>query len=276
MENGKKHFTLRNVASEADQKPAAVRSVYRAVNILVSLSNNINTLNDITSYTKLSKPTAYRLLKTLEELLMVTQDPLTHQYHLGPLFNQMASNPVTNHQYLINCASEEVKKLWEYSGETVELNIMVGLQYIRLYEIPSKYDLKVVSGPDPVGPIFVGATARLLLSQLEDEDFRAALKHINIPRITEQSVVDKREIASRAEEIRRSGYATSYGERIAGALCISARIDNYFWPVALSLIGPESRLKPTEQQAIAEVKTSAARVSANIKEFFRAKGVIAE
>ena len=210
----------------------------------------------------------------MEELHMVTQDPVTRHYYLGPLINQIASNPQANHHYLITSALEELKFLWDFSGETVELNIMVGLQYIRLHEIQSKFDLKVVQGPDPVGPIYVGATAKILLSQLNDEDLQIAMRNIEIKPVTEHSVTNKRELKKQIKQIRKQGYSISYGERISGALCISAAVSNYFWPVALSLIGPESRLKPQLEETIEKVKTSAQRVSDNIKEYFKIKGVV--
>jgi DNA-binding IclR family transcriptional regulator len=274
VSNSNKKFVLRNYTINYDQKPSAIRSVYRAINIIVCLSNGINTLTDIANHTKLTKPTVYRLLKTLEELLMVTQDPTTHQYYLGPLINQIASNPETNHHYLITCALAELRQLWESSGETVELNIMVGVQYRRIYEIPSRYELKVVAGPDPVGPIFVGATAKVLLSQLDDADLKAALKNIRISHVTEHSVTDKKELIAQAKKIREQGYAISHGERIEGALCISAPVKGYFWPVALSVVGPEARFYPRVEKFLKEIMASASRISDNITEFFQAKGVI--
>jgi IclR family KDG regulon transcriptional repressor len=231
-------------------------------------------VTDIAAYCKLTKPTVFRLLKTLEELLMVIQDPSSHRYYLGPLVNQIASNPLANHHYLITCALEELQRLWDLTGETVELNIMVGLQYIRLYEIPSKYELKVVNGPDPVGPIFVGATAKVLLSQLEDKELKTALKHVRIRHITEHSVTDEKELLVQLKEIRKQGYGISLGERILGALCISVPVNDYFWPVALSVVGPESRFRPLVDKTLQEIRKSSERISDTITEFFLAKGVI--
>jgi len=259
---------------DKDQKPTSIRAVYRAVRILVCLSNNTNTLTEIANCCGLTKPTTFRLMKTMEELNLVTQDPTTRHYYLGPLINQIASNPQANHHYLITSALEELRYLWDFSGETAELNIMVGLQYIRLHEIQSKFDLKVVQGPDPVGPIYVGATAKVLLSQLNDEDLQIAMRNIEIRPVTEYSVTDKRELKKQIKQIGKQGYSISYGERISGALCISAPVRNYFWPVALSLIGPEVRLKPRLEETLEKVKSSAHRVSENIKEYFKLKGVI--
>lgn len=276
MKNRNIYFTLRNFALDDEKKPAAIRSVYRAVDILVCLSNGINTLTEITLQTHLSKPTVYRLLKTLEELLMVTQDPSTHRYYLGPLVHQIASNPETNHQYLTSCAFEELRRLWEYSGETVELNTMVGVQYARIYEIPSKYDLKVVNGPDPVGAVYVGAPAKVLLSQLDDDELKAIVRNIKLSRVTEYSVVDRDKLLDQVRKVRERGYEVSLGERIPGAMCISAPVKNYFWPVALALTGPEIRLRPTADEVIKEVTASAERISVTIKEFLEAKGVMAK
>lgn len=275
MINRNFYFTLRNLTSADEKKPTAIRSVYRAIDILICLSNGINTLTEITGHTGLSKPTVYRLLKTLEELLMVTQDPSTHHYFLGPLVHQIASNPETNHQYLTSCAFEELRRLWEYCGETVELDTMVGLQYARIYEIPSKYDLKVVNGPDPVGAVYVGAAAKVLLSQLDDNELKAIVRNIKLARVTEYSVVDRLKLLSQVREVRDRGYAISLGERIPGAMSISAPVNNYFWPVALALTGPETRLRPVYQEVVKEVVTSAECISATVKEFLEAKGVVA-
>ena len=263
---------MRNIASEIGQKPTAVSSVLRAVKILVCLGNGINAVTDIANCCNLTKPTVYRLLKTLEESLLVTQDPITHRYYLGPLINQIASNPQTTHHYLIMCALEELKHLWDFAGETVELSIMVGIQYVRLHEIPSKHNLKVIEGPDPVGPVYVGASAKVLLSQLNDEELKIVMKSIEIRRITEYSVIDKEILTAQSKKVRQQGYAISYGERIAGALCISAPVKNYSWPVALSVIAPEIRLKPRVDEMVKEVTASARRITSNIAEFSKQRG----
>jgi DNA-binding IclR family transcriptional regulator len=272
MQNSNSYFVLRNLALDKDQKSTSIRAVYRAVRILICLSNNTNTLTEIATCCGLTKPTVFRLMKTMEELHLVTQDPVTRHYYLGPLINQIASNPQANHHYLTTSALEELRYLWDFSGETVELNIMVGLQYIRLHEIQSKFDLKVVQGPDPVGPIYVGGTAKVLLSQLNDEDLQIALRNVEIRPITEHSVTNKRELKKQIKQIRKQGYSISYGERITGALCISAPVRNYFWPVALSLIGPESRLQPQLKEITEKVRTSAYHISDNITEYFTDKG----
>lgn len=256
------------------KKTNSVKSISRAADILFCLSNGINTVTDIARECELSKSTVHRLLRALRESHLATQDPITQHYHLGPLITRLSSNPQTNHNYLITCAIEEMKQLWDIIEETVTLNIMIGIQYVRLHEIPSKHDLRVIEGYDPVGPIYVGATAKVLLSQLNDEELQAAIKNIRISCVTEHSVTDKKVLIAQSRKIRQQGYAISYGERIAGALCISAPIRNYFWPAALSVVGPEIRLKPSVNELIREVTTRSSRITNNITEFFQGRGVM--
>jgi DNA-binding IclR family transcriptional regulator len=54
-------------------------------------------------------------------------------------------------------------------------------------------------------------------------------------------------------------------------MCISTPIKNYCLPVALSVVGPESRLRLKEIEVIAETKASSARISANIARMFGKK-----
>lgn len=266
MLNRNNSFIRRNIAIKIKNNHTSIRSVYRAVNILICLSDGINTLTEITTATGLSKPTVYRVLKTLEELHMVAYDPRSRRYYLGPLITRLASNPKTNHYNLITCAHDEIRKLWDVTGENVELNIMVGSQYERIYEIMGKHKIKVYEGADPVGPVFVGSAAKVLLSQLGDRELRLVLKNINIKQVTEHSVTDKKLLLAQIKETRQQGYATSYGERIAGALCVSAPVKNYFWPVALSLVGPEIRLAPKVEDTIKRIIASARRITENVKE----------
>lgn len=259
---------------DTEKKTNAVKSISRAADILFCLSNGINTVTDIAKKCELSKSTVHRLLKALKESHLATQDPINQQYHLGPLITRLSSNPQTNHHYLITCAIEEMNGLWDIVEETVTLNIMIGIQYVRLHEIPSKHDLRVIEGYDPVGPIYVGATAKVLLSQLNDEELQAAIKNIRISNITEHSVTNKNVLITQSKKIRQQGYAISYGERIAGALCISAPIKNYFWPAALSVVGPEIRLKPRVNELVREVTARSSRITNNITDFFQGKGVM--
>lgn len=262
--------TILNNLSNTDKKST---SIHRAANILICLSNGINTITDIAKSCKLSKSTVHRLLKILEESYLVTKDPINHRYYLGHLITQLALNPKTTHEYLITCAIEEMKRLSDVSEETVVLSIMVGMQYVWLHQIMSKHVLRVTADINTAVLLFVGATAKVLLSQLNDKELQVVMKNIKIERVTEHTVTDKNILIEQLKTIRQQGYAISYGERIVGAVGISAPIRNYVCPAALSIMVPQSRLEKRETDLITELKVSASRIPSNIRQTLQPREV---
>jgi DNA-binding IclR family transcriptional regulator len=95
---------------------------------------------------------------------------------------------------------------------------------------------------------------------------------IDLPEVTEKSVIDKNVLLSQLNTIRNQGYAASCGEKIPGAMCISATISGYEFPAAISVLGPESRLKYRETELIQEIKNSANRIIEKIGRSFLKRG----
>jgi DNA-binding IclR family transcriptional regulator len=239
-------------------------SIAHATSILICLSNDVHALTDIARQCNLGKSTVHRILKLLGEAQLVVQDSTNRRYYLGPLITQLASNPITTHEYLIMYANEEMKHLSYISEETVTLDIMIGIQHFSLYEIASKHDLKVTQESRMSGPLQAGASVKVMLSLFNDKQLKVALDTMNITRATERTVTNKELLMAQIKEIRQQGYAISYGERIPGALCISVPINNYVLPVAMSVVGPESRLQLRATAVIEELKASSVRISNNI------------
>ncbi|OGO00448.1 MAG: hypothetical protein A2Y90_05295 [Chloroflexi bacterium RBG_13_52_12] len=243
-------------------------SIAHATSILVCISNDNHALTDIARDCNLGKSTVHRILKLLEQSQFVVQDTINRRYYLGPLVTRLASNPITTHDYLIMYANEEMRNLSKISEETVALDIMVGIQYFSLYEIPSQHDLKVTQETRMTGNLQAGASVKALLSLYNDKQLKMALDSMNIARTTRRTVTSKELLTKQIKEIRQQGYAISCGERILGVMCISVPVKNYSLPVAMSVIGPESRLQSREKEVIKDMKASAARISSNISRIF--------
>jgi DNA-binding IclR family transcriptional regulator len=262
-----------NNTAKTELDGTLVSSVVRAANVLVSLSNGVNNVTDIAKYCNLSKSTVHRLLKTLEEPRFVVYDSINHRYYLGPLVTQLASNSKATHQYLIMSALEEMKRLADLAEETVTLTLLVGIQFIHLHEITCKQGLKVderigdkEEGIAPLLPL--GAIQKVLLSQLNDEELLPALKSIESGN-ADGNMIHYDQIMTEINRIRTQGYAVTHGERITGALSISAPVINYFCPVALSILGPENRLILKVRPVLEETRASASRLSENIFKLFK-------
>jgi len=259
----------RNISSDnrngvAVTEQNATGSIAHAACVLTCLSNDVHALTDIARQCNLGKSTVHRVLKLLEQSHLAVQDTVSRRYFLGPLVTQLVSNPVTTHEYLIMYASELMKHLSQISEETIALDVMIGIQYFSLFEIPSKQDLKITQESRMGGSIYAGASVKALFSLLNDKQLKTAMDIINIARATERTVTNKELIQLQIKEIRQQGYVVSYGERNYGGMCISAPIPGYMLPVAISIVGPESRLQLRAKEIIEELKAGVPRISANL------------
>jgi IclR family KDG regulon transcriptional repressor len=103
---------------------------------------------------------------------------------------------------------------------------------------------------------------------LDEKHLKAAIDHMTIQQPTPHTVTDKERLIDQIREIKQQGYAISRGEWINGVVCISVPVTNYTLPLSLSVVGPQSRLKLREKEAIEEIKKSAASISATIPRIF--------
>ena len=261
---------VRKIATGTAGKAAG--SIPRAAKILSCLSHNVNTVTDIANQCKLAKSTVHRVLKLLEESHLVIEDPIDRSYFLGPLITNLTINPAITHEFLIRCSDEEMKHLANISEETVTLDILTGIQTVPLHEITSLHEIRVTDDNRKFGSLYTGASSKVLLSQFTDERLKVAMKYIEIPRMTERTVTEKGVLMSQIRETREKGYAISYGERIQGAICLSAPILNYTAPVVLSIIGPEYRFKTRLEEVTRELIDSAHRISRNVREIYSTVG----
>jgi DNA-binding IclR family transcriptional regulator len=256
---------IRDIDPGKDSKSLTNTSLVRTTNILLCLINGINTNMEIAKYCKYSTSTVHRLLNVLKNLNWITQDRINHKYYLGPVINQLTSNQTSTHRYLLIHAIQEMGHLSNFSEETINLSILVQLRSVLLHAIPSKQELIITEMDSGYGTLFaVGATARVLLSQLNREEIREVLHKVDLSKLTGESITDRDLLMAQLMDIKRKGYGISYGERIVGAMCISAAIKNYSHPAALSILGPESRLKPRTEEIKEELMASASQISRSI------------
>ncbi len=265
MTNWQNNPKIRDYQSKKGQDSYTNTSLLRATNILYCLSNGINTNNEIAKYCKYSTSTVHRLLNVMKNLYWIVQDRINHKYYLGPVVNNLLSNQADAHRYLLINALQEMVRLSQFSRETINLSVLVQLRSVLLHFIPSEQELKIVEVDSGQGMQFgVGANAKVLLSQLSENEIREVLNKVDLFEFTGKSTVDRKSLLAQLIDIKRKGYGISYGERIVGAMCISAAVKNYSHPVALSVLGPESRLKPRAGEITEELLASASRISKSI------------
>jgi len=249
-----------------ESKSTGVQSVTRALEILICLGREIHSIADIADSCKLSKSTVHRLLKTLEQMYFVQQDPVNQQYYLGPSIHQLASEPQMVNKYLINSSLQEMDRLAKIFEETIDLDVFIGHREVLVHRIVSTSELRVIGSGGSKKIQYTGATSKTLLSQLDDRELNLLIGYATIDAETENTVTDKEILVKQIIQTRKQGYCVSVGERLMGAISIAVPIKNYIYPAALTILGPENRVKTKKENIIKELKQSANRISRVIME----------
>jgi IclR family transcriptional regulator, KDG regulon repressor len=248
-------------------KATAGNSIYRAVDILSCVGNDINSVTGIAENCKLSKATVHRLLKILADTHLVERDLINHQYYVGRFITQFLSKPLITHEYLVRSANQEMIHLSTVTQESVHLNVISGYCYIILKSVMSKHTLRIVVDNEEIEYLHAGACGKVLLSQIDNKELRIALKSMPFEPFTENTTIHKEELMLQIKRIREQGYAISNSERLEGMMCVAAPITNYTVPVALSILGLEGRIKIKSAEIISELTKSSAIISDKIKTF---------
>lgn len=219
-----------------------VRAVERALDILKAFNakNYSMSASELMKKVNLSRPTLYRLLKTLEnnDFISSSSEPL--KFRLGPAVAQMA-HAWTSAIDLTELAQPVLENLWSITGETVVLFQLQGLNRVCIAELASQHALNYKIGVGYKELISVGASGRAILAFT---DLIQEFETSPIPNIKNKKINLKKEL----EDIRQKGYALSQEEVIEGAVAIAAPFFKNTGEVvgSIAVFGPSVRMKGAE------------------------------
>ncbi len=229
-------------AREHNKGVGNVRAVERALDILKAFNakNYSMSASELMHKVNLSRPTLYRLLKTLEnnDFISSSSEPL--KFRLGPAVAQMA-HAWSSAIDLKEIAQPILEDLWNFTGETVVLFQLQGLNRVCIAELASQHALSYKMGVGYKELISVGASGRAILAFTDlIQEFETA----PIPTVKNKKLNLKKEL----ELIRQKGYALSQEEVIDGAVAIAAPFFKNTGEIvgAIAVFGPSVRMKKAE------------------------------
>ncbi len=234
----------------------AVRSIERAIDVLqsFSLDQPSMTVAEIGKCLKLSRPTLYRLLRTLEGKGLVRSSGEPLSYELGHAVARLAQvwlarlDPARLGAPILAKLSNEI-------NETVALCLPQGITRVCVLEHPGRQPLSYARGVGDVDGIAATASGRAMLAFLPAADIEAALPDASHERAA---------LLQELNGIRQAGIAISGGS-ISGIRGVAAPVfDRDGRCVAsVSITGPEVRLSEAHLPAIGNsARAAAAAISA--------------
>ncbi|WP_181347565.1 IclR family transcriptional regulator [Thalassobacillus sp. CUG 92003] len=235
----------------------ANRTLERGLDILFQFTedNPVLTVKEITQQIGLPRSTVYRLLETLKAKSLI-QEYGSGQYKLGLSILQLAKVSMSSMDFL-NLATPIMKELSRETGETVILSGIVGKQTICFDRVESSKTIKLTFERGKVQSLHAGASAKILLSYMEEE-----IQENILDDFLESGLIDsKQTFKEQLKHVKKSGYVTSFEEIDQEAWAVAAPIFGSRGHIlaGLTVAGPQFRLDEAKKQAILEDLLSYAR-----------------
>lgn len=211
-------------------------------------------LEEISKCANIPKPTAHRLLKTLNEFGFVQRVNFYQKgylvegevFQLGTKFIEMGH--VVSSQYEVrNIALPYMTQLQQQLGESVQLIIADNDEAIYIEKVESTQAVRLYTKIGRRAPLYAGACPRVLLSFLSDNEIERVLA---LPKrdYDINSNLNHEQIWQKIAETRANGYSYSDSELTEGTAAIGTPIFNRHGDIAaaLSVAGFASHLKNEE------------------------------
>lgn len=200
-------------------------------------------LTDLNKKTGIGLSSLQRFVATLVYEGFLIRDEQTKHYqlglsliHLGKLVEQESS--------VITVAQPILQELSKQLNESVSMAIIDGDKRRCIMNFESTHSLTARNNVGDTSPLYAGASAKIMLAFLPQDEIDQYLQSVKIEPITDNTAIDKQTLLDELAAIRKQQYALTKSERIIGACSISAPILSGARPIAsISIIIPEVRFQ---------------------------------
>jgi DNA-binding IclR family transcriptional regulator len=239
-----------------------IQSVERAAAILAALGSGTPRLGvtEIAERVGLAKPTVYGLLRTLEKYDLVTQDPETSKYSLGPGVLQLGN------AYLDGSELRARSLLWsealaQRANEAVWVATLSGSRVIVLHHVFRPDNTVQILEVGAAIPWHASALGHAVVAHLPAAA-SARLLAGDLPPLTGRTKTTRAALSRALGQVRKQGYAIEDQEATVGDAGVAAPILNREGTVAgaIGVVGPAERLlAPAVREEIVRAVTESAR-----------------
>lgn len=244
------------------------QSVIKALTLLELFTEETKelSLKEISVRSGLPKPTAFRLLVSLEHMNFIYKTKESEhdsRYRLGLKLLELGQL-VSSQLEIRAIALPFMEELAQDINEAVHLVIVNQNEATYIEKVESTRGLRLFTRIGKSSPLYVGSGPKLLLAYLPKEQQEAVLEQSDLFQLNGHKPIDRLQLWRELESIQREGYASSISEQDADTTGISYPIFNFQQEVVASLTvsGLSSRFEGSNLEYIkAKTKQTAYAIS---------------
>lgn len=234
------------------------QSVMKALKLLDLFTEDTQelTLKEISNRANLPKPTAYRLLSSLEAsnfLYKTKETEHDSRYRLGLKLLELGKL-VSDNLEIRGVALPFMQQLSQDINEVVHLVIVNHNRATYIEKVESTRALRLYTRIGKSSPLYIGSGPKMLLAYLPETKQAEILDESDLTSFNTNEVIDRKELMQELERIRRDGSAYSIGEQDADTTGISYPIYDIYGQViaALTVSGMSKHFEGENLQLIQE------------------------
>lgn len=198
------------------------------------------TLRDVAGRSGLTKPTALRMLNTLEANGYLMRDR-SKAYCLGLRFLELA-NAVTERLDIRHAALIHMDELLLKVDQAVNLVIRDGYEGVYIEKRETSHPVRMYTRIGRRAPLYAGACPRALIAFLSEKELQELLPKLSLVPFTPSTPKNVEDLAERIKRERALGYCFSQGELYDGSSAIAMPVRDHTRKVvgAVSIAGPSA------------------------------------
>jgi len=201
-------------------------SVTKTIQILLSLAEKPYEFSalELSEQLGMNRSTVYRNLNALKDVLIVTQNPATKKYRLGPTAYSIGATYLTTFDYIAQIRAI-LTQLSTDLGQTIGFAKLEGERVLDLIEIETYQPVRIGRREGSYYPIHCGTYGKCTMAFYEPRDrLEALVRSTPLPRYARNTITDPEALLAEYAKIRERGYAISDEEHSDGLVGIGAPV----------------------------------------------------
>jgi DNA-binding IclR family transcriptional regulator len=223
--------------------------------LLYDTATPLLSVAEISKRLKYSQSKTYRLVRTLMKYDLLREYNGTAQYSLG--LNALRIGLLAQQQFNISAiARPYMKELSVLTKETVLLTAVNGTKGVVLDRVESEEPIRYsLFQPGASIPLHAGASSKILMAYLAEEDWDRIIKKEGLKRYTPNTIVRSGALKTHLREICKKGIAFSDQEVDRDVRAVAAPILNGMRELVagLSVAGPAYRINKKKINSCGEL-----------------------
>jgi len=241
-----------------------IQSIDKALDLIELLAEHGSlSLIELTELLGQPKSSTYRIVLTLEQRGFISRSEEDGKYCLG--YKQLLiTRNLLERNNMRSAAYQEMKKLSEQYGDTVNLGVLIGSEVMYVDIIESTHALRMTDSIGSRSPFHATAMGKAIAAHLPEQQVQRLIQQFGMAKLTPHTITTVERFMAELEQVRSDGYALDDQEIVEGARCIAAPLFGMFGGVkgAISLSGPMHRYDADAIPRMAErIQHAAAEIS---------------